>query len=182
VLGADQWRWLESVLRQPADVRVIVSSIQVLPDDHRFEKWGNFPAERRRLLALIRATGATGVVLLSGDRHTGELSRLDPARESDGAALDPGYPLYELTSSALTKSAPTNFASQLAATSPRAVTFKHEINRHRVGSTLAYHHFGLITIDWEAAGGPALTLALHLDHGAEVLRERVPLAALRPRP
>jgi len=27
-----------------------------------------------------------------------------------------------------------------------------------------------------------LTLALHLDHGAEVLRERVPLAALRPRP
>jgi alkaline phosphatase D len=182
VLGADQWRWLESVLRPPADVRVIVSSIQVLPDDHRFEKWGNFPAERRRLLALIRATGATGVVLLSGDRHTGELSRLDPAREPDGAALDPGYPLYELTSSALTKSAPTNFAAQLAATSPRAVTFKHEINRHRVGSTLAYHHFGLLTIDWEAADGPVLTLALHLDHGAEVLRERVPLAALRPRP
>lgn len=181
VLGADQWRWLESVLRQPADLRVIVSSIQILPNDHRFEKWGNFPAERRRLLSLIRATGATGVVFLSGDRHTGELSRLDPTREPDGTALDPGYPLYELTSSALTRSAPTTFAAQLAATSPKAVTFKHEINRHRLGSTLAYHHFGLLTIDWEAAGGPVLSLALHLDHGAEVLRERVPLAALRPR-
>ncbi len=182
VLGADQWRWLESVLRQPADVRVIVSSIQVVPDDHRFEKWGNFPAERRRLVALIRATGATGVVLLSGDRHTGELSRLDPAREPDGAAIDPGYPLYELTSSSLTKSAPTTFAAQLAAPSPKAVTFIHEINRHRVGSPLSYNHFGLISIDWEAAGGPVLTLALHLDHGEEVLRERVPLSALRPRP
>jgi alkaline phosphatase D len=180
VLGADQWRWLESVLRQPADLRVIVSSIQVLPDDHRFEKWGNFPAERRRLLSLIRSTGATGVVLLSGDRHTGELSRFDPAREADGAALDPGYPLYELTSSSLTKSAPSTFAAQLAATSPKAVTFKHEINRHRIGSTLAYNHFGLISVDWEATGGPALALALHLDHGEEVLRHVVPLSSLRP--
>jgi alkaline phosphatase D len=38
VLGAEQWRWLESVLRQPADVRVIVSSIQILPKIFHFHK------------------------------------------------------------------------------------------------------------------------------------------------
>lgn len=121
------------------------------------------------------------MILLSGDRHIGELSRFDPAREPDGAALDPGYPLYELTSSALTKSAPTSFAGQLAATSPKAVTFRHELNRHRVGSPLAYNNFGSVSVDWDAAGGPVLTLALFLDRGEEVLRERVPLAALGPR-
>jgi hypothetical protein len=34
-------------------------------------------------------------------------------------------------------------------------------------------------VDWEAKDGPAVTLALHLDHGEEVLRHRVPLASLR---
>jgi hypothetical protein len=69
------------VLRQPADVRVIVSSIQVLPDDHRFEKWGNFPAERRRLLALIRATGGVPALLADSWRwiHAGGGSGPSPS-------------------------------------------------------------------------------------------------------
>ena len=179
VLGEAQWRWLEATLRQPADVRLIVTSIQVVANDHRFEKWGNFPHERRRLLALLRATGAQGVVFLSGDRHTGELSRLDPAREPDGAAIDPGYPLFDLTSSAMTKSRPTAYAEQTERRAKAPISYFNEINRHRVGSPLAYNHFGLLTLNWEAAGGAELTLALHTDRGAEVLRQRVPLAALR---
>ncbi|MDX2186411.1 MAG: alkaline phosphatase D family protein [Opitutaceae bacterium] len=179
VLGPDQWKWLESALRQPADVRLIVSSIQILPDDHGFEKWGNFPAERRRLLRLIKETGATGVVLLSGDRHTGELSRLDPQRETNGAEIDPGYPLYELTSSSLNRSYPTTFARALDGTQPRAVAYSHEHNRHRVGTPLVYDHFGVIAVDWEAKEGPVVSLSLHLDTGTEVLRQRVALAALK---
>jgi alkaline phosphatase D len=180
MLGPAQWSWLESALRQPADVRLLVSSIQILPDDHRFEKWGNFPSERRRLLQLIRSTEAQGVVLLTGDRHTGELSRLDPAREPAGAELDPGYPLYELTSSSINRSQPTTFARQLDAPSPRAVRYGFEHNRHRVGSPLPYDHFGLVSIDWEHSGGPLLTLALHLDSGEEVLRQRLLVPDLRP--
>jgi alkaline phosphatase D len=151
----------------------------VIPDDHRFEKWGNFPQERRRLLRLLANTGEGGVVILSGDRHAGELSQFDPAREPDGKELDPRYPLLELTSSALTRSAPTTFGGQLAASAPKAMVFRHELNRHRLGSLLPYNHFGLISVDWEAKDGPAVTLALHLDHGEEVLRHRVPLASLR---
>lgn len=179
ILGDAQWKWLEATLRQPADLRLILSSIQVVSNDHRFEKWGNFPHERRRLLALIRATGAQGVVFLSGDRHTGELSQLDPAREPGGAAIDPGYPLFDITSSAVLRSRPTSFTEQQAGTNPRPVSYQNEINRHRVGSPLAYNHFGLLTLDWDAAGGPQLVMALHLDTGAEVLRHQVPLAALR---
>lgn len=43
LLGPDQWAWLERTLQQPAEVRIIVTSIQLIADDHRFEKWGNFP-------------------------------------------------------------------------------------------------------------------------------------------
>lgn len=182
LLGAEQWKWLEQVLREPADLRLLVSSIQVIPDDHRFEKWGNFPQERRRLLRLLANAAEGGVVILSGDRHAGELSRFDPAREPEGRGLDPRYPLFELTSSALTRSAPTTFSGQLGATAPKAMVFRHELNRHRLGSLLPYNHFGLLTLDWEAKDGPVLTLALHLDHGEEVLRHRLPLAALRPVP
>jgi alkaline phosphatase D len=180
LLGEDQWRWLEACLRQPADLRLLVSSIQVVADDHRFEKWGNFPHERRRLFKLIRETKAAGVLILSGDRHAGELSLLDPAREPDGHELDPGYPLHDLTSSALTKSSPTSLAAMQQRPPARLVTFWQEINRHRIGGRLPYNHFGLLEIAWDAPEGPLLTLSLRLDNGAEVIRHRIPLSALRP--
>ena len=93
ILGQEQWRWLESVLKEPAELRVIVSSIQVIPDAHCWEKWANFPAERQRLLDLLLATGNTRSLLVSGDRHLAEISRLVPENWPN--------PLYELTSSGL---------------------------------------------------------------------------------
>ena len=77
---------------EPAELRLIGSSIQVVAEDHGFEKWANFPHERERLFKLIRDTRAAGVVFLSGDRHLAELSLMD------GGV---GYPLYDLTSSGL---------------------------------------------------------------------------------
>lgn len=180
LLGTEQWSWLERTLRQPAEVRLIVSSIQVIADDHRFEKWGNFPHERRRLFQLIHDQQVNGVILLSGDRHTGELSCLDPLREPEGTAIDPGYPIFDLTSSALNRSAPIIVTAPPANPARRPVVFSHEINRHRIGSRFGYNHFGLITIDWAAAGGGEITLALRAETGDEVLRQRVAVAALQP--
>ncbi|HEY2910601.1 MAG TPA: alkaline phosphatase D family protein, partial [Gemmataceae bacterium] len=54
VLGAEQWAWLAGELKKPAEVRLLVSSIQVVADEHAFEKWGNFPKERDRLYQLLR--------------------------------------------------------------------------------------------------------------------------------
>ncbi|MBC8003466.1 MAG: alkaline phosphatase family protein, partial [Opitutaceae bacterium] len=58
VLGDAQWSWLREQLQQHADVRLICSSIQVVPEDHGWEKWMNHPREREKLYRLIRDTRA----------------------------------------------------------------------------------------------------------------------------
>ena len=87
MIGEDQWKWLAAQLKVPAELRLIVSSIQVVPLDHGWEKWGNLPRERQRLLELVR-DNATGVIFLSGDRHTADISMIPP--ETGGG------PLYHL--------------------------------------------------------------------------------------
>lgn len=158
LLGSDQWTWLEAQLRAPADVRLIVTSIQLIADAHRHERWGALPHERARLLRLLRDTDARGVVLLSGDRHFGSLYRLDPG--PDG----PPYALWELTSSSLNKSfggLPT------------------EDPRHRVGPQVADENVGLVTIDPTAR---TVRLALLAKDGAVRLDTALPLADLAPKP
>ena len=87
VLGEAQWQWLEAQLGKPADLRLIVSSIQVIPQEHCFEKWANFPTDRQRLLkTLANANGGQSVVL-SGDRHLGEISALTLPRGEDSLQL-----------------------------------------------------------------------------------------------
>ncbi len=127
MLGEEQWMWLEARLREPAEVRLIVSSIQVVSWEHRFETWGNLPAQRQALFELIGRTDARGVVFLSGDRH---LSELSVSREPGTA-----YPMYDFTSSGL------NQGRQRV----------REPNQYRVGGdeqVFRQTNFGLITIDW----------------------------------
>lgn len=96
LLGGAQWQWLARQLRKPARVRIIGSSIQVIPQEHCVEKWSNFPRERERLFRLIGDTGAEGVIFISGGRNLGEISKIE-VPEVD-------YPLYEVTSSGLIQS------------------------------------------------------------------------------
>ena len=158
MLGEDQWRWLEEQLRTPAEVRLIASSIQVVAEDHGWEKWANLPHERERLYRLIRDTGAEGVVFLSGDRHLAELSMMD------GGA---GYPLYDVTSSGLNQAA--------KAWRPQ------EANRHRVATMNWGDNFGLITIDWDRPD-PRITLQIRDSDGEVFLAQKLDLSTLRRRP
>jgi alkaline phosphatase D len=126
ILGPEQWAWLERELQSSdAQIHLIGSSIQAIAREHPWEKWANFPQARDRLLDLIQRSGAPGVLLLSGDRHLAELSRLDDAVD---------YPLYDLTASGLTHHA----------------SFERERNQHRVGPLIADLNFGLLEIDWTA--------------------------------
>ncbi|MEO0476680.1 MAG: alkaline phosphatase D family protein, partial [Planctomycetota bacterium] len=159
MLGEKQWSWLESQLRKPADVRLIVSSIQVIPSEHRFEKWINIPRERYRLLRMIQDTGAEGVILLSGDRHHAELSRLEPSRRS---LL---YPLYELTSSGLNQSKPRPGPNL-------------EPNPHRVGRVFRGSHFGEVAVDWSQPD-PGITLSIIDLQGQAVIEEHLQLSELQ---
>ena len=137
ILGAGQWAWLERQLTgSTADVHLIGSGIQVLSDRHRFEKWANFPKARQRLFDLIVKSGAPNVMLLSGDRHFGEISRLDDPRL--------GYPLYDITSSGMTHFAESSLKNLY-------YDFQHEPNPHRRGEVFVGYNFGALAIDWDAA-------------------------------
>ena len=56
-LGERQWKWLNNSMKEEADVRILVSSIQVIADGHGYEKWGNLPIEKLRLFNLIDKNG-----------------------------------------------------------------------------------------------------------------------------
>ncbi|MBL6614598.1 MAG: alkaline phosphatase family protein [Reyranella sp.] len=123
MLGATQWAWLAEELRKPAELRLLVSSTQVLAEGHGWERWGNFPLERQKLIDTIRESGAKGVVLLSGDRHVGALYREMPSGMP---------PLYEVTSSGL------NMVYWAA----------NEPGPNRVGALYPAANFGVVDVDW----------------------------------
>jgi alkaline phosphatase D len=158
MLGEAQWKWLEIQLEVPAEVRLLVSSIQVVSDEHPFEKWGTMPAERERLYALLRKTRASGVVVLSGDRHLGEISQ-------DATAI--GYPLFDVTASGLNQA-----TLRWRPTEP---------NRARVAALPFGNHFGSVEIDWLAAD-PEVRLQLRHEDGQIAVQSRVPLSLLQAPP
>lgn len=95
ILGEAQWAWLEKELRNStARAHLIASSIQVLPTQHGYEKWANFPRARMRLLNLLATVRPALPLLLSGDRHLAEIMV-----EQVG-----DYPVFEMTASGLTHS------------------------------------------------------------------------------
>jgi alkaline phosphatase D len=151
ILGEAQWAWLAEQLRQPAEVRIIGSGIQMLAEGHGWERWGLFPRERQKLFDTIRSAGAGGVVLLSGDRHLGALYR--------ETSLSP-YPLFEATSSGLNKFFPT----------------AREDGPNRLGAVYGLPNFGTLDIDWWEG---RVALAIRDETGQPVRRVEVGLASLR---
>lgn len=151
ILGEAQWAWLERELtNSKAGVHILNSSIQVLSSEHPFEKWANFPDAQDRLYRLIERSGAKGVLIISGDRHIGELSAIRLEGRSG--------PLYDLTSSGLTHTWPR----------PRP-----EPNRHRIGTLTVQKNFGVIRIDWS---GTVTKLRLELRGEGDVLHQAWDLA------
>ncbi len=126
VLGETQWQWLETTLsNSDADFNVIVSSVQFLSNEHGFECWGNFPHEVDKLKAMIAASKAKGVLILSGDRHISEFSKT----KVEGLT----YPLIDFTSSGLTHA---------------YSKFSGEPNPFRVGEVIHTESFGVLDFDF----------------------------------
>ena len=151
MLGEAQWAWLADELRKPAEIRLVVSSIQVLADGHPFERWGTLPREQDRLERTIADSGAKGVVLLAGDRHVGALYR---------RTASTGYPLHELTASSLNLATPR--------VSPEA-------SSGHVGAVVTHANFGDIEIDWPRE---TLTLSVRLADGSPERRLAIPFRRL----
>ena len=106
----------------------------MIPEEHCFEKWANFPNERQYLLELLQKAKGRAVII-SGDRHLGEISGY---REGSDKVI------YEITASGM-NSAGAGFG---------------EVNKHRLlAQNVRVDHFGLIDLHQSADG---LTISLEL--------------------
>ena len=149
ILGHEQWKWLENQLRQPAQVRIIASSIQFVAEDAGQEAWANLPHERQRMIELLKTTKANGVVFISGDRHWSELSVLNNATS---------YPLYDLTCSSLNQIHPRGTPT---------------LNKYRyLPNTFHQPNYGVISIDWTSAQ-PGLKLEIKDVNGKSQLQHSI---------
>ncbi|MDH5609007.1 MAG: alkaline phosphatase family protein [Cyclobacteriaceae bacterium] len=133
ILGEEQWEWLRKELEDnSAKVNIIGCGIQMIPAEHGFEKWANFPKSRERLFNLLNETRPSCPILISGDRHIAELSAY---------SLDENYTLTEFTSSGLTHTWSSMWPEE---------------NRYRIGETIVKRNFGILRIQWENT--PRVTL------------------------
>jgi alkaline phosphatase D len=147
-LGEEQWKWLEEELQQPAEIRLIASSTQIIPNQKGMDEWGNFPHERQRLFDLIRKTNVKGVILLSGNVHFAEVSQLE-----DGS-------LVEFTSSGMTH------------VNER---YANAVNKYRIAGPSTDLNFGMVEIDWQKQHSPRITLKAINSDGTTVFSHQVSL-------
>jgi alkaline phosphatase D len=95
------------------------------------------PHEVQKFTDLLKSTGASNVMIVSGDRHISEFSKLNNE--------DLAYPLVDFTSSGLTHS---------------YTSFESETNPYRVGEVVSDRSFGLLGFNLKAK---RVSFSIHLD-------------------
>lgn len=151
LLGDAQWKWLEQQLQVPADFRIIASSIQMLSVEKGMENWGNVPHEQQRLFRLLKKSKANQTMVISGDVHFAEVSKIDIG----------GYPLYDFTSSGMTHASPGWAKAK---------------NSFRVGKAFAQLNAGVIDIDWN---DKHVALRVIDKDGNAALKHEIPFSELQ---
>lgn len=152
MLGEAQWQWLEQELLKPSAIKIIGSSLQLLPEFTGWESWANFPADRQRLLDFIAKHKIPGVIFISGDTHWGEVSKVQAHN---------GYHLWEVTSSGLSE--------KWKDVSP---------NKHRVGEYTNQVNYGFIDINWQLAD-PTIAIGLKDVTGKTTHQHQLTLSQLQ---
>ena len=137
MLGQEQWSWFESEIKDDVDLLIILSSVQVLPRSHQFEKWNLFPEERSKLLSLL-SNIKTQKIILSGDRHR--------------AGIYKGNGLIEITSSSLNKPiADKWYEKAFLNIMPKSIRKKlidpKEQDEFQIDELISEVNYGLMTID-----------------------------------
>lgn len=130
MLSPEQWTWLEEQTSRPVDVRLVVSSIQVLAEGNGFEGWRMLPYERDRLTNLLQSQTSTSTIILSGDRHKGGFYRYQN--------------LTEVTASSWTHTIPLGGYSNCTTAQDC-----DEVDQRRIGDFVRVNHFGSIEFSWE---------------------------------
>jgi alkaline phosphatase D len=119
MLGEAQLRWLKSELEASTAVfKVLVAG----GGWHKGkgvgeDSWASFLNERNRIFDFIRDNEISGVVLLSGDSHVGELNVIPWSEKG-------GYDLYDLGSSPLAQGTPDSWLERRPERRVRQVYFQ----------------------------------------------------------
>jgi alkaline phosphatase D len=154
LLGREQWQWLKSeLLASRATFKIIVSSMQVLAEYHDYECWEIFPEQRQQLFDFLKDNEIEGVVLLSGDRHIGEVIVKQHLLS---------YPVTEFTASPL--------AAGVGGGVPDA-----QVPDRVPGSLVTAEHFGILDFDFNS-DDPSLIYSAR-DVNGEVLGARIEIRA-----
>jgi len=145
MLGAAQRVWLQEQLEQStAPFKLLISgSGWTSAKGSGGDSWAAFLHARDSLFEFIRKKEISGVVLVSGDTHTGELNCIPWSKKG-------GYDLYDLVSSPLAQLGSTQWRDQ------------HPEARIRPGFSL--RNTGLITFDM-TADPPTLTYNIYDTRG-----------------
>lgn len=151
LLGQKQWEWLNEELQKPAKVRIVMSSLQFAATYNKYEAWNIFPHEQRRMLNMIKSTGAEGLFFVSGDVHYADLSVVNE---------DNLYPIYDITASGM-----------------NIENAEPYVNGNRITSHVGLH-YGIIDIDW-AASPAVVNLEIHNLNGQKVIERAVSLDELK---
>ena len=122
LLGKKQWQWLKGKLNEDSNIKIILSSLQILSLGHGWESWDKLPLERERLFNLIDESNVSNLFILSGDRHRGGFYSFKTDDNND---------IYEFTSSSLNLPIPFN---------------TEEKGPLRIGSTYRKANFGVVRI------------------------------------
>ena len=110
-------RLIDYSSKENYDILIILSSIQLIPKDHGWEKWYNFPHEREKILKLI-SDNKKLTIILSGDRHIGSMYKYNAN-------------LFEVTSSSFNQ---------------RIIKFIEE-DKYSIGEIVNENNFGLMNIN-----------------------------------
>lgn len=156
LLGEEQWAWLEQEIQATSANLVLIGSSLNLSSPYSgfgLEGWDEYPGERRRLYELLSGKGLP-TIILSGDRHYAEVSRI---------TLPSGLPLYEVMSSGLTH------------------TFGlHLPNPGALSRRVVSKNYGLLKIEWTQSG-PLVRMQLKSTEEYALYREHVAdFRSLRP--
>ena len=129
LFGSRQLEWLKQALVSAprSALKIIAGGSQFWPRDSRFEGWHRYGTERTAFAEWLVRARIEGVVFLSGDRHFGELVKIERA----GA-----YPLYEFTSSPLTSRPPAR-VDRADQANPDVVP----------GTLIAQRQFGMLRVE-----------------------------------
>jgi alkaline phosphatase D len=153
MLSPAQWEWLGAELEQPANVRIIVSSIQVLSDGNGYECWGMLPHERDRFESLVKQHSAnSATVIVSGDRHMGGFYETNE--------------LVEMTASSWTHTIPYGAFDEC-----RNAQECDEQDSVRLGDLVRVNNFGSVEIDWEKR---TMVLSLRQTDATQMYRYKNP--------